>query len=675
MAYDLMHSSEEVMDTARRAPGAARSSCARALLAALVLTLVLTAAATPAGATIAPAQTVDAGPGVVDFGGAAMAPDGSGGVVYRKLVGGVPHVFAARFSRTQRWSEPIRVDGDAPYAAATPRIAAASGGRLLVVWTQAYATLADGTIRNRLMSARLAPGASSFGSTQVVDPDVRTGVAVDPSIAITPTGRAFAAYRVVTGDQNSAQYTPLRPGDVLGEVRVAYQDGRTWSAAGVVNRNRTATMRKPSEASAPRIAATPTGSAVVAWQEPDVVSGVARIYARRVFGSRLGNVLAVSPDKEGERPVGEEADGIDVAVSRLGSGVVAFRRAARTGADGRAELLLNRLPVETDEAGWRFAGARTVATAAPGRLGMPAAAIDEDDDYRVAFGADGVVRLLSGGNDAPPAVADLGGAASAGDEPIAATIDPSGGGTAAWAGRDANGGPAVAIRQDFSTGAFQTAVVGAARSGPVGTIALGGSGLGDALVGFGQGAAGQVQVAAAVVKAPPAAFVLRVPDGWVAPARARVGWERPASAFGGIRYDVAVDGIVRLRDRRGLSARLDARGLDDGRHQIQAIARDGADQQTATAVLTVRVDGNPPTATMRAVRGRRRTVAVVVSDGGGSGVRAGATTISFGDGGRAVRGRARSQHVYARAGTYRVVVTTRDRAGRRARIGERVTVR
>jgi len=670
-----MPASEDVMEMTRRSLREHGRALRCTVLLAAVLTAMLTVPVDPARATIATAQTVDGGPGVVDFGGVAMAPDGTGGIVYRKLVDGVPHVFAARFTRAQRWSDPIRVDGGAPHAAATPRVAAASGGQLLVVWTQAYASLADGTIRNRLMSARLGVGASSFGPALVLDADVREGVAVDPSIAITPTGRAFAAYRVVTGDQTNASYVPLRPGDVLADVRVAYLDGRTWTSLGAVNRNRAATMRKPSDANAPRIAATPTGNAVVAWQEPDVTSGVARIYARRVFGGRLGNLLAVSPETEGDRTVGEDADGIDVAVSRLGSSVVAFRREAGRAGDGRDQLLLNSLPVETDELGWRFSGARTVATAAPGRLGVPAAAIDEDDDYRVAFGADGAVRLLTGGNDAPPSVADVGGAVAADRAPIAVTIDPSGGGTAAWAARDASGGPAVAIRQDFPSGAFQTAIVGAARSGPVGTIALGGSGLGDALVGFAQGAPGAVQVAAAVVKAPPATFVLRVPSGWVSPARARVGWERPVSAFGGLRYDVAIDGIVRLRDRRGLSTRLDRRGLDDGRHEVQAIARDGAGQQTATSVLTIRVDGDPPTATVRAVRGRRRTISVAVSDGAGSGVRAGATTISFGDGARAVRGRASARHVYGRAGTYRVVVTTRDRAGRRARISERVTVR
>jgi hypothetical protein len=673
VAYDLMHSSEEVIETVRRAPDRRCATPLGASLLALLLTLVLTATAAPAQATIAPAQTVDASDDVVDFGGVAMAPDGSGAVVYRRLVDGVPHVFAARFSRAQRWSEPIRVDG-APYAAATPRIAAASGGALTVVWTQAYATLPSGAIRHRLMSARLAPGASGFGAPLVVDPDVREGTAVDPAVAVTPTGRAFAAYRVVTGDQTSANYTPLRPGDLLGEVRVAFLDGRTWTALGSVNRNPAATMRKPTADNAPRIAATPTGGAVVAWQEADVTTGVAQVYARRVFASRLGNVLAVSPDREGETATAEDADGIDVAVSRLGSAVVAFRRAAPARAGAQARLLVNLLPVETDAAGARFAGPAVAATAAAGRLGVPAAAIDEDDDYRVAFGADGAVRLLAAGRDLPPAVSDLG-RLSPGSDRLAAAIDPSGGGTAAWATRDALGGPAVAIRQDFPSGAFQTAVVGASRSGPVGEIGLGSSGLGDALVGFAQGAPGEVRIGAAVVKAPPATFVLRVPAGWVAPERARIGWERPASAFGGLHYDVAVDGVVRLTGRRGLSARLDRRGLDDGRHDVQVIASDSAGQQTASAALTLRVDGHAPTAQVARVRGKARVVRVVVADGSGSGVRAAATRIAFGDGGRAVRGRVRAQHAFRRAGTYRVVVTARDRAGRRARISEAVTVR
>ncbi len=630
----------------------------------LLLTTVLTLRVDVAGAVIGAATTIDASSDVVDFGDAAMAPDGTGAIVYRRLVEGIPHVFVARYSR-RRWFPPIRVDRESSFAAGTTRIAAAAGGRLLVVWTQAYATLVDNSVRYRLMSATLAPGASGFDDALVVDRDVRAGVAVDPAVAITPTGRAFVAYRVVLGDERSVNFTPLRPGDVLGDVRVAYLDGRTWSSAGSVVRNRAATMRAPNAANGPQVATTPTGTAVVAWQEPDVTTGVARVYARRVFGTRAGNVLAVSPEREGDDAVAEDADGIAVTVSRFGSAVVAFRLAppADAGPAAQSRLMVNTLPRELEESGARFAGARAVAASAGGQLGVPSVALDDDDDFRLVGAIGGGVQLVTGGLDGLAAPVTLGTL----PEPAAvvAAIDPSGGGTSAWPAADAAGGPAVAVRQDFPDGAFQTAVVGAVRSGPINGIRLGRSGLGDALVGFGQGAAGDVQVAGAVVQAPPATFILHVPSGWVVPSRARVSWDEPASAFGGLRYDVAVDGIVRRRGHRGRGALLDPRGLDDGAHAVQVIATDSAGQQVATSALRVRVDGQPPTAVVRRVRGTKRGVLVTVRDAG-AGVRAAATRIAFGDGSAAVSGRARARHAFARPGRYRIRVTTRDRVGHRA---------
>jgi hypothetical protein len=48
-----------------------------------------------------------------------------------------------------------------------------------------------------------------------------------------------------------------------------------------------------------------------------------------------------------------------------------------------------------------------------------------------------------------------------------------------------------------------------------------------------------------------------------------------------------------------------------------------------------------------------------------SGVAAGATRCSFGDGTRAVRGTRACRHVYRRAGRYTIVVRSRDAVGNR----------
>jgi hypothetical protein len=128
--------------------------------------------AAPAQALILQPSTID-GPSAegLSLGGVAMAPDGTGGLVYTKTVGGVQHVFASRYNGSQ-WSGPVRVDGEGSFAASQPRIAAGNNGRLLVVWVTPVATLAKGQVRYGLWSASLGPGAEEFSSALLVDANV-----------------------------------------------------------------------------------------------------------------------------------------------------------------------------------------------------------------------------------------------------------------------------------------------------------------------------------------------------------------------------------------------------------------------------------------------------------------------------------------------------------------------
>ena len=113
----------------------------RVVVALLALAAIFLAAhVQPARAVILPAVTID-GPSeeIVGFGGVAMAEDGTGGLVYLKRVDGVPHVFVSRYAEGH-WSAPIRVNTEEPYAASWPRIGAANGGELIVVWAMPFAT-------------------------------------------------------------------------------------------------------------------------------------------------------------------------------------------------------------------------------------------------------------------------------------------------------------------------------------------------------------------------------------------------------------------------------------------------------------------------------------------------------------------------------------------------------
>src|ERR1700744_1308103 len=119
-----------------RAPAKRTLCVVTSLACALGFTLVCVTV--PAQALITPV-TVVSGPsaGILGVGNVAIAPDGTGGVGWRQLAGGVPHIFVSPF-RNGIWGAPIQVDVGQPGPATFPSIAAGSGGRLLVVWVQPW---------------------------------------------------------------------------------------------------------------------------------------------------------------------------------------------------------------------------------------------------------------------------------------------------------------------------------------------------------------------------------------------------------------------------------------------------------------------------------------------------------------------------------------------------------
>ena len=254
-----------------------------------------------AQAVILPAQTID-GPSedIVGFGGVAMAEDGTGGLVYLKRVDGVAHVFVSRYVEGH-WLAPIRVDTEEPYAASWPRIGAANGGELIVTWATPFATHEEKPVYE-MLGAELGPGGAQFGPAIIVDGNIEEATGTSPDLAVSSTGYADVVYRVV--EPNDTSVPLLRPGDVVEQVRLAHFDGERWSNLGQVNRDPGASMRPPTPANAPQVAIGPTGNGVVVWQEPDI-EGVARIWARRLFGSTLDYVLPVSAETFNGAPIAD----------------------------------------------------------------------------------------------------------------------------------------------------------------------------------------------------------------------------------------------------------------------------------------------------------------------------------------------------------------------------------
>jgi len=660
------------------APIPARRRALPAPVLALALAGALLAAAS-AHASLTPASVIDGpSPTILSVDGAAMAPDGSGAILYRKLVEGQAHLFVARFAGGA-WQPPVQVDAGQPFSASFPAIAAGDGGRVLVVWAEPFAVIAQAT-RYELMSAELDPGASQFGAAIQVDPkDIGDGSAAYPSLAMAPNGQAYVAYRVVTDNLiNNQTIVPPRPGDELIDVRVAHYNGQglAWTSLGRINDHPQLTMRHPSWENAPAIGVSQTGNAVVSWQEPDA-SGVARILARRIFGNRLGNiVLDVSATSAEGQPIQAEADAPAIAVSIFGEAKIAYRLAGGAGSPyGSPRILLNTLPAETDPAGAKLQGAKVLA--AGSTLGPPSIAVGSRGELRAAYDSAGAAQLVSGSDfEALSAPLSLGGVGSPRESAatnatrVPTSINPAGGGVSVWPSADGAGLPVIAAREDFAGGAWQSALLAAPISGPVGAPALGGSSNGDALIAFMQGPSEQQQVVGAVAKAPPGQFLATTPVGWVRGSAAEVSWEAPSEAFGRTTYSVLVDGHVRAHGLSGSSLALDPRALGDGVHQVQVLATDSLGQQTMTPQATLKVDANPPGVTVRRMGARRVTVRVLDR---ASGALAADTSISFGDGAHAIH-RLTARHTYAAGGTYTVTVRSRDRVGNILNVHLRVQV-
>jgi hypothetical protein len=638
--------------------------------------LLLAALSQPAGAVILPATTID-GPSedIAGFGGVAMAEDGTGGVVYLKRVEGVPHVFVSRFLEGH-WLPPIRVDGEEPFAASWPRIGAAEGGRLVVVWTTPWATENSRPVEE-LLGATLGPGSSSFGQALLIDPDVRDGTGMTPELSLSSKGQGDVVYRVVFNvlSAQQAAIPLLRPGDVIEDVRVAHYDGESWTRLGAINRNPGVSMRPPTQENAPRIAIGQTGNGVVVWQEPDI-DGVARIWARRIFGTSLDYVLPVSAERFNGAPIGDDADAPAAAISRLGQAEVAYRQDVSFGSPlPGPRIMLNKLPDGESQNGSQFAGAAVADNAVAGglgaRIGPPSVDLDAKQHVRLLYDANGTPKVIQASNVGLSSPLSLG-PRFAGSEPLSASVmNPNGGGVSAWPSADSQGAPGVAVREDFPGGAVQTALVRGGAGGPISGLAVGRSGLGDGLVAFQQGPLGNAAIVASIASAPPEQFILDVPRGWVKPSSALISWQPAPSADGPVSYQVAVDGRLVGRAQRNLELRLSPRGLGSGRHRVQVLATDIDGQAALSAAGTLRIDAQAPFAKIARSR-RGRAVRIRIADAG-SGLLKSSVHVSFGDGHRGA-GRARFKHVYSKGGVYHITLRARDRLGNSISIRRRVSV-
>jgi hypothetical protein len=652
----------------------------------------------PAGAAAVVSDVVPIdGPSaeVVAVADAAMSEDGTGGVVYLKRVDGRAHVFAARFRRGA-WSAPQRVDVGQDFDSSWARIGAGDGGRLVVTWVQEFGVESD-----RMFSATLDPGAAGFQPPVPIDFNVGEATSTWPDLAMNRGGQAYLAYRVVTDTSPSNP-----PGYVGADLRVARYGSRLWSVLGTpIDRSISTPVRLPSEENAPEVGIDVQGQGVVAWQEPDD-EFVDRVGARRLFGSSAGIPLQVSPSTWDGAPLRGPADSFSLDVSGFGQAAVAFRQQpGQAGALDAARAMANEMPDVFSEKAGAFEGAQLIDGGARGDLGVPSVGVDPRGLFVAGFSS-GPVSLLVAGDDVssePAQRLDEGQSSVAGDPLV--DLAETGASVAAW--RELRGGSGlVGVQERRADGVVEPTALSAPHGGGVGRLAMGGSGLGDAILAWTQGAGANAQVAAAVVNAPPDPFLVLLPTGWQRKRKVRIAWDHSLNSIGGVRYSVSVDDEPVVENLKRLQALLKRDDAGDGRHRIQVFAVDEAGQETGSSVGRLLIDRRAPGVRLRK-RGRRLTV--VVRDGrrgAGSGLRRSALRVSFGDGRKRgsrrgvarvsrtarrsvkrTRHRRRSRrkgkvptvlrvrHVYDRPGRYRVRVVARDRAGNRRKLTRRVRVR
>ena len=643
-----------------------------AVLAAVAVSLL----ALPASgyASIAPAAPID-GPSAAILGldGVAMSEDGTGGLVYRKRVNGRINVFVSRFT-AKGWQAPQRVDAGQAFNSSSPAIGAGDDGRLVVTWVHEF----GGGVQNRMYSASIGPGATRFQPPIAVDLDVREGLDAAPSLSMSRGGVAYLTYRVVLTriDPN------LPPGTVDADIRLARFQGSFWSVIGQpVDRNPGQPMRRPTATNGPRVATDANGNAVVAWSEPDD-DLIDRIYARRVFGQSLGLVLQASPSTDPGapgRPLRAGPDQFDLDLSPFGEAAIAYRQQPASGASfSRPRAYVNLVPSIFAEKAGAFLGPKAIDTGSTdgpaGGLGPVSVGVDDEGGFNAGVGI-GAASLDVGGDEgtvAAPVRLDDGSSSGPGD-PL---VDRGRGGALAAAHKLAVG-PAGGVGmierpiEDDPT----SDIVATASGGPVGTLLLEGSGLGDAAVAFLQGEGDFTTLAASSIDAPPGPFSAATPPDFVRTPTVELSWDRAAAGIGRVTYDLQIDGDAIAEKVRGLRAPVRSAAIGDGDHEVQVIATDAQGQTTTTPVASLKIDRTAPK--VRATAGRRTRLArVVLSDGAKgdvSGVATSTSRVSWGDG-RSSSGRRILVHRYRRAGSFAITVAARDKAGNRRVVRRTVRV-
>jgi hypothetical protein len=591
----------------------------RRLLLVVLALLVPALAPAVAQAGWFPAEPVD-GPSadIVSVDDVDVARDGTGVLVWRRLVDGVPHVFISRLSGGT-WRPAERVDAPIPEGADVAAAGVADGGRLAVAWVSG----------GRVFGVSAAAGPSLqplVGPTLLQQsPDGAPSSGLDVSMGI--NGTAYAVWRASGGGGADVLAARLK-GDAWN-LLPAPLDIAPSNPAGV-------------DTGRPRVAVDAAGTGLAAWSE------AGGVFARRLLGTSTSQY----PQQVSLPDLGT-ADLPEVDVEEDGSfGWVAFRQLDQNGPRALARRIRG-LQFEVPSTLDTGPGAGPPAVSISGR-GAGAAA--------VPVGSGDVLTADVSGGDAFSGPGRLNTEDGEGLPDVGVFGSDSRDTVVAWR-RDSGDGVGAVIARYRPAGQPWESEVTLSRQdfGPVaaGSLHVAGTRNGDAAVAMLQGTPSDRRVAVAYYDLPPGrAFPGR---GWVRESQPALGWSGGLDIWGVQGYQVLIDGAV--AGETGERAFRPGAPLPDGEHTLQVVTVDRRGQAVPSGVRKFRIDTVVPTATLQ-VTGRLRrdrpvTVQVAAADVG-SGV--GSVRVDYGDGTR--RGRkATTVHAYAQRGRYVLTARVRDVAG------------
>jgi hypothetical protein len=630
----------------------------RALVALCALACAALGAASAAEAAHRPVQApTDAiidGPdaSIASLNGMAIARDGSGGVVYLKVVDGMPHVFVSVL-QNGTFLAPIQVDAGLLAGSAQPVITAGNRGTLLV----GFINNGGLYIAQRVNGGAFAPPARLYPA------------AASPSISMSNFGKAYLAFTATDGGGG-------------GDVRTAYYYNGQWALEPTPLDNNAADAAGAGTGR-PQVATAGDGTGIVAWGENG------HIYTRRVVKTTasVADEQADAPSLDGW----QEVSAADPVIATGGDSTyapVAFQEQLANGGSRQSRVLMNRLH------GSRYDGIAQgdgIATGGPEGADQPQTSDTEYGDGWVlsehnvshalvatTLGSNGrfgsTLRVDSLPNALPPdAISSNAGLTSTF---IAWQQTPGSAGASEIRLRYAPNGANLAPEQVVSSPALgaTNADLGLGAAGDV---------AGDAAVTWVQGSGPSTRIVAAQLYQPPGGFAASNRFRYSTSARPRLAWSPSSELWGAPDYVVKIDGTI--VGQTTATQFVPPAALADGRRVYQVTSVNHAGLATAARAATVFVDTVPPLVSLK-VTGTRavgHTVHLTARyrdpppQGLPKSAASGVSTVFVSWGDRSARSRIRratATHVYTRKRTYSVTVTVTDRAGNRTVFKKRVVI-